>query len=116
VGVQSPPVLAGITALHTVGVALMIGADAQKTAVLRARPGLITDGFFARIRHPNYLGEMMIYGSYALIVWHWLPAVILGCIWGGVFLPNILAKEARLARHPGWEAYEARTGLLWPKL
>jgi len=113
-GVQSLPALAAITALHTVGVALMIGADAQKTATLRHRPGLITDGFFARIRHPNYLGEMMIYGSYALVVWHWLPVVILGLIWGVVFAANIAAKERRLARHPGWAAYKARTGLLWP--
>jgi steroid 5-alpha reductase family enzyme len=37
----------------------------QKYFVLRARKGLITDGLFMLCRNPNYLGEMMIYGSFA---------------------------------------------------
>jgi zeaxanthin glucosyltransferase len=28
---------------------------------------------------------MMIYGSFALMVWHWLPFVVLGWVWGGLF-------------------------------
>lgn len=43
------------------GTALMTAADAQKHFTLRIRRGLITDGMFRFIRHPNYLGEMMIY-------------------------------------------------------
>jgi hypothetical protein len=35
-------------------------------------------------------------------------------MWGGVFLPNMLKKEASMARYPEWAAYRARTGLLWP--
>jgi steroid 5-alpha reductase family enzyme len=46
----------------------MIAADAQKYFTLRLQPGLITHGMFRYIRHPNYLGEMMIYGSFALMV------------------------------------------------
>jgi protein-S-isoprenylcysteine O-methyltransferase Ste14 len=83
---------------------------------LRLRKGLIEDGMFARIRHPNYLGEMMIYGSFALVVWHWLPVVILGAIWGTLFASNIAAKEVALSRHPGWASYKARTGFVLPKL
>ena len=51
----------------------MIAADAQKYFTLRVKRGLITDGVHRYVRHPNYLGEMMIYGSFALMVWHWLP-------------------------------------------
>ena len=54
------------------------------------------------IRHPNYLGEMMIYGSFALMVWHWLPVVVLACVWVGLFAVNMTLKEASLSRHPGW--------------
>ena len=51
----------------------MIAADAQKSFTLRFKGGLITDGMYRFIGHPNYLGEMITYGSFALMVWHWLP-------------------------------------------
>ncbi|MCX6018737.1 MAG: DUF1295 domain-containing protein [Chloroflexi bacterium] len=111
----SPVLLTACIALHTFGLALMFGSDAQKYFTLRTQPGLITDGFFARIRHPNYLGEMMIYGSYALLAGHWLPWTILAWVWLGVFLPNILMKEASLARYAEWADYKRRSGLLWPR-
>jgi len=95
-------------------VVLMMGSDAQKYFVLRERPGLITDGFFARVRHPNYLGEMLLYGSFAALSQHVVPWLVLAAVWSLVFVPNMLQKEARMARHPGWTAYRARTGLLWP--
>jgi len=44
--------------LCILGVAIMIAADAQKYFTLRLQPGLITDGMFRYVRHPNYLGEM----------------------------------------------------------
>jgi len=37
------------------GVTLMIASDCQKFYTLQFRKGLITDGFFARTRNPNYL-------------------------------------------------------------
>ena len=112
----TPALMAACIALFTIGLTLMIGSDAQKNAALAARQGLITGGFYARSRHPNYLGEMMIYGALALMVRHWIPWVILGAIWTVVFMTNIAAQEASLSRHPGWAAYKARTGLLLPRL
>jgi protein-S-isoprenylcysteine O-methyltransferase Ste14 len=101
--------------LCLVGSVVMVAADAQKYFTLRLRPGLIEDGMFRHIRHPNYLGEMMVYGSFALLVWHWLPALVLAWVWGGVFWPNMVAKEASLSRHAGWAEYRRRTGWLLPK-
>lgn len=101
--------------LCLVGSVVMVAADAQKYFTLRLRPGLIEDGMFRYIRHPNYLGEMMVYGSFALLVWHWLPALVLAWVWGGVFWPNMVAKEVSLSRHPGWTEYRRRTGWLLPK-
>lgn len=111
----SPWLLGLAVGVHTLGVALMIGADAQKHFTLRLRPGLVEDGLYARVRHPNYLGEMMIYAAYALLARHWLAWAILGWIWLGVFLPNMKVIEASLSRYPGWEAYRARTGMLLPR-
>ena len=98
------------------GCTIMIAADAQKYFTLRLRPGLITDGMHRWIRHPNYLGEMLVYGSFALLVWHWLPALILAWVWLGVFAVNMVMKEASLSRHPEWAAYRARTWWLVPYL
>lgn len=106
--------LGGATIVYVVGVLLMMGSDAQKYFTLRVKRGLITEGFFARVRHPNYLGEMLVYGSFALVVWHWIPVLVLAWVWGGVFAVNMVMKEARLSRHPGWAAYRARTWWLIP--
>ena len=110
----SAAVMAAAVALHTLGVVLMMAADAQKYFALKVQRGLITDGLFRRIRHPNYLGEMMLYGAYALLTLHWLPWLVLAWVWLALFVPNMMLKEASMSRYPGWQAYKARTGMLWP--
>src|SRR5690606_28346916 len=85
------------TIIYVLGVVLMMSSDAQKYFTLKVKRGLITSGFFKKIRHPNYLGEMMIYGSFALLANHWLPWAILAWVWLGVFLPNMLSKEASMS-------------------
>ncbi len=100
--------------LCIVGCTIMIAADAQKYFTLRERPGLVTDGMFRYVRHPNYLGEMLVYGSFALMVWHWLPWLVLAIVWTCVFAVNMVIKEARLSRHPGWAEYRRRSWWLLP--
>ena len=102
------------TLIYALGVVVMMASDAQKFFTLEVKKGLITSGFFARVRHPNYLGEMMIYGSFALLSMHWLPWVVLAWVWLGVFVPNMLRKEASMSRYPQWQAYRARSGMLLP--
>jgi steroid 5-alpha reductase family enzyme len=65
------------------------------------------------VRHPNYLGEMMLYGSFALLAQHWAPWVVLAWVWLGVFVPNMLRKEASMSRYPEWAAYKACSGFLF---
>lgn len=104
------------TLIYALGVVVMMASDAQKYFTLQVKRGLITTGFFARVRHPNYLGEMMLYGSFALLAQHWLPWAVLAWVWLGVFVPNMLRKEASMSRYPEWPAYKARSGFLipWP--
>ena len=92
------------------------GADAQKHFVLKARPGLITDGFFAHTRNPNYLGEILLYAGFATLSMHWVPWLVNAFFWSVAFVPNMKKKDASMSRYPEWEAYVARTGLLLPKL
>ncbi|HUP99074.1 MAG TPA: DUF1295 domain-containing protein [Aeromicrobium sp.] len=96
------------------GSVIMIAADAQKFFTLRVRRGLITDGMHRMIRHPNYTGEMMIYGGLALLVWHWFPFLVLAWVWLGLFTVNMHIKEASMSRYPEWAAYKKRTKWVIP--
>jgi protein-S-isoprenylcysteine O-methyltransferase Ste14 len=111
---SEPAWLALCIGLCIAGVAIMLAADVQKYVQLRARRGLITTGMFRWVRHPNYLGEMMIYGSFALLAWHWLPLLVLATFWLGLFAPNMALKEASMSRYPEWAAYERRSWWLVP--
>ncbi|KAG5477548.1 hypothetical protein CUR178_05253 [Leishmania enriettii] len=115
-GERSNAALCAATVVYALGLAIMMGADGQKYFVLRERKGLITDGFFARTRNPNYLGEVMIYGSFAFVSGCTSSWVILLTIWTGLFLPSMLCKDIRMSRHAGWKAYAARTGLFFPRI
>jgi protein-S-isoprenylcysteine O-methyltransferase Ste14 len=102
--------------LCTLGVAIMLASDAQKFYTLRLKRGLITDGMFRYVRHPNYLGEMMIYAALALMVWHWFPVLLLTFIWLDMFAVNMVMKEASMSRYPEWQAYKKRTWWVLPGL
>jgi len=102
--------------LYILGSVIMIAADAQKYFTLRLKRGLITDGMFRYIRHPNYLGEIMVYGSFALMVWHWLPFILLAWIWAGLFAVNMILKEASMSRYPDWVEYKRHSWCLLPPI
>ena len=103
-------------ALHTLGVAIMIAADCQKHFTLKYRQGLITEGMYRYSRHPNYLGEMMIYASYALLAQHWLPWIVIAYVWITYFLVNMLVMEGSISRYSEWEDYREKTAFLIPGL
>lgn len=118
---------AAATFTYILGVSIMFGADCQKYFVLKAKEDvaleekftpkkkLITDGFFAYIRHPNYLGEMMLYGSFAWLSGQIEPWVHLLLVWTCMFLPNMLKKERSMSRYIAWEDYCKQAGFLLPK-
>lgn len=110
------PLVAAAISLNIMGVFLHYASDAQKYYTLKYRPGLITEGFFARCRNTNYLGEILIYGSFAMLAQHWLPFLILAGFIGGIFLPNMRKKEQSLSRYSEFADYKARSGFLLPQL
>ena len=112
----SAPLISATIAINIFGVFLHYGSDAQKYFTLKYKSGLITEGFFSRSRNPNYLGEILIYLSFAMLAQHWLPLVILGAIAALIFVPNMLKKDKSLSRYPEFAAYKERSGLLLPKL
>jgi len=100
--------------LCILGCVIMIAADVQKFVALQLQRGLITTGMFKYIRHPNYLGEMMVYGALAMLAWNWIPALVLAYFWGTFFSSNMATKEASMSRYPTWAEYKARSWWLVP--
>jgi steroid 5-alpha reductase family enzyme len=110
------PLVAAAISINLMGVFLHYASDAQKYYTLKYRPGLITEGFFARCRNTNYLGEILIYLSFAMLAQHWLPFLILAGFSAGMFLPNMRKKDQSLSRYPEFADYKARSGFLLPQL
>jgi steroid 5-alpha reductase family enzyme len=111
-----PYVFAIVLVLYITGIFFHYVSDAQKFYILRERKGLIDDGLFTTTRNPNYLGEILIYVSFAIMSTHWIPFVVLGGWVFGFFARNMLRKDSGLARHPGFAEYKSRTGLLFPRV
>lgn len=102
--------------LYVLGAACMMISDAQKYFCLRLKKGLIDYGMFAYTRNPNYLGEMTLYGTFALISNRWEPWIILVSVWSFVFSLMIIMKEISFRKKEGWEEYKKRSYIILPKI
>jgi steroid 5-alpha reductase family enzyme len=68
------------------------------------------DGLFTRTRNPNYLGEILIYVSFAILSMHWIPFVVLGAWVFGFFARNMLRKTGVSPATPGSPNTKAERG------
>ena len=104
---------------YIIGVCLTISADCQKNFILKytkTRPFLITDGLFYYTRNPNYLGEMLLYGSFATLTNHKISYAIILFAFCSIFPARIIQKEFSLMRKPGWSEYSSRSNILFPRI
>lgn len=112
------------------GFAVEVIADRQKAA-FRARPDSrgrwIDEGLWSRSRHPNYLGEIVLWTGIFLIgapVYQgaeWLallsPVFVALLLTRGSGVPLLEARaDARWGGDPAYEAYKARVPVLIPRL
>lgn len=112
---HSPIYLAAMITINILGNFLHFTSDMQKAVSLELRPGqLITDKLFAICRHPNYLGESLIYGSFVGLGDSWLMAGYLITYVVAYWWPNIYWKEKSMSRYESWKAYCMETALLVP--
>ena len=44
---------------------------------------------------------MVVYVSFALMIWHWLAVVVLAWIWGGFFVVNMMLTGGQPVTLPG---------------
>jgi steroid 5-alpha reductase family enzyme len=98
--------------LYVHGIVFMMGADCQKYFTLKVKRGLLNDGFMKWSRNPNYVGEMMIYSSFAILVQRNEPWYILGYMWTLIFLSRMIQKDYSLSKKLGWKEYEATSWML----
>ena len=101
--------------MYIIGVFLHFSSDSQKFFTLKIKKELITDGFFKNIRNTNYLGEILIYTSFALLSMSFIPFIILIIFIAMVFLPRMLKKDKSLSRYSSFKEYKKISGLILPK-
>lgn len=109
----SGPVLFLAIAMHTQGITWMIAGDCQKHFSLKYRKGLVTEGLFRYTRNPNFLGEIFIYASYAILANHWAGYLVLAYAIM-FFLSRMHVKDESISRYPEWDRYASDSSRLIP--
>ena len=109
------PLIAACISINILGVFLHFASDAQKYFTLKVKKDLIKEGFFKRIRNTNYLGEVLIYLSFAILSMSFVPFLILGIFFCIVFIPRMLKKDKSLEKYESFNEYRKKTGLIFPK-
>ncbi len=102
--------------INILGVFLHFASDSQKYFTLKVKKDLIKDGFFKNIRNTNYLGEVLIYLSFAMLSMSYIPFLILGMFFLLVFIPRMLKKDKSLSKYKSFKDYKSKSGLILPKI
>ena len=115
--------------LWCIGFAVEVTADRQKRVFRKAhgRQGFITSGLWARSRHPNYFGEIVLWLGVALLAlpalsgWQYLTLIspffvylLLSRVSGVPLLER--RADQRWGDDPAYQQYKAATPVLIPRL
>ncbi len=98
--------------IYSFGLIFMLCTDLQKFVILKYKKGLINNYFLAINRNTNYLGEIMIYFSFALIVGRYECYFLLIFIWITFFAGRIYLKEKSLQKKEGYDLYTKQSYLI----
>jgi methanethiol S-methyltransferase len=107
-------VMAVSTVMILWGLGLMAAGWAQ---VRKADTRLVTTGLYRVVRHPQYLGFLLVAGAF-LVQWPTLPTVVLFPVVLAVYMRLARWEEQELAGRFGsqWSEYRGRTPMLIPNL
>lgn len=67
-------------------------------------------------RNPNFLGEIMIYGSFVLLVNDFISYVCVIQVWLTLFVIRMWQKERSYKLKEGWQKYKSHSWILIPKI
>ncbi|MBB4212212.1 protein-S-isoprenylcysteine O-methyltransferase Ste14 [Rhodothalassium salexigens DSM 2132] len=94
-----------------------LGRNWSPSLEVREDHGLVSDGVYARVRHPMYTAIALSCLAQALLI----PNAIAGALaipaFGLLWAVRVPREEAMLRRQfaGAYDAYAARTGALWPR-
>ena len=108
-------IIAGCVSIYIFGVFLHFASDSQKYFTLKLKKELITEGFFKYSRNTNYLGEILIYLSFAILSMNIIPFIILLIFFIIIFYPRMIKKDNSLRKYKDFDEYKANSGLILPK-
>ena len=91
--------------IYSFGLIFMICADLQKYLILKYKKILVNNYFLAWNRNTNFLGEIMIYFSFAFIVGRIECYLLLIFVWSTFFAGRIYLKEKSLQKKKGFDLY-----------
>lgn len=102
--------------MYVNGIVLTMLTDVQKYLVLRERKGLINHTMVGWSRNMNYVGEMTLYGSFAVCIQKWEVWAIYSWMWGFIFCLRMSIKDWSLAKKVGADEYFKKTWMFVPKI
>ena len=91
-------IIAASISINIIGVFLHFASDTQKYFSLKFKKDLIKEGFFKNVRNTNYLGEILIYLSFAILSMSFITFAILAIFFFVVFLPRMIKKDKSLTK------------------
>ncbi len=108
-------VVLAVGAALRVGPMLALGRRFVSVVALQEDHALCTTGLYARVRHPSYLGILLMDLGFAGVFRSWIALLVLPVVFW-MFARRMDVEEAFMADHFGEEyrAYAARTARLVP--
>jgi protein-S-isoprenylcysteine O-methyltransferase Ste14 len=91
--------------IYSFGLVFMLCADLQKYLILKYKKILVDSYFLAWNRNTNFLGEIMIYFSFAFNVGRIECYLLLIFVWSTFFVGRIYLKEKSLEKKKGYDLY-----------
>jgi Phospholipid methyltransferase len=108
-----PAAIVGSLALVLPGLALRAAAS----GTVKKNRELTVTGPYAYTRNPLYLGSALIAAGFALALWNWVVALVLGLAFAAIYIPVIASEERFLrATFPAFGAYCLQVPRFLPRL
>ena len=119
--------------MYSFGVFWHFVADMQKTVFIELRAkmnkefgessttgalggNILRSKLWKHSRNPNYFGEMLIYGSFCMLSFHWLPCLLFGTIMLLLWRSLMEKKDKSLSRFgKEFDQYKASSSFFFPK-